>query len=424
MFAIRIKDLSKVYKLYEKPVDRLKETLNPSKKVYHKSFYALNHITFDVKKGETVGIVGTNGSGKSTILKIITGVLTPTNGSVEINGKISALLELGAGFNMEYTGIENIYLNGTMMGFTKKEMEAKLPEILSFADIGDFVYQPVKTYSSGMLVRLAFATAINVEPEILIVDEALSVGDVFFQSKCFHKINEIKEKGTTILLVTHDMSSIIKYCDKAVLLNRGNFVEEGKPNAIVDLYKKILANQYDPNNTKDLVEQAAIEVDQEKKWMTQLSVNPNQNIYGDKRAEIIDVGIFDEQERLTNLILKGNEFSIKMKVKFSETISEPIFAFTIKDTRGTELAGTNTLVENTGIKMGEAGKTYIITFTQKMLLQGKDYLISLGCTGFENGELVIYDRMYDVVNLSVISNKNTIGVYDMDSVVVYEEEEL
>lgn len=422
MFAIRIKDISKVYRLYEKPIDRLKEALSPFKKKYHKSFYALNNITFDVKQGETVGIVGTNGSGKSTILKIITGVLTPTNGTLEIEGKISALLELGAGFNMEYTGIENIYLNGTMMGFTKKEMEEKIPEILSFADIGDFVHQPVKTYSSGMLVRLAFATAINVEPEILIVDEALSVGDVFFQAKCFNKINEIKEKGTTILLVTHDMSSIIKYCDKAILLNRGNFVEEGKPNVIVDLYKKILANQYDPNKTSEIAAKAVIEVDQTKKWMHQLSVNPNQNIYGDKRAEIIDVGIFDEQGRLSNLIMKGQEFSIKMKVHFNETISEPIFAFTIKDTKGSELTGTNTMVENTGVKMAEAGKTYVISFTQKMMLQGKDYLLSLGCTGFENGELVIYDRMYDIVNLSVISNKNTVGIYDMDSAVVFEEE--
>jgi teichoic acid transport system ATP-binding protein len=422
MFAIRVKNLSKVYRLYEKQIDRLKETLSPFKKVYHKSFYALNDVTFDVPQGETVGIVGTNGSGKSTILKLITGVLTPTNGSIEISGKISALLELGAGFNMEYTGIENIYLNGTMMGFTKKEMDEKIKDILDFADIGDFVYQPVKTYSSGMLVRLAFATAINVEPEILIVDEALSVGDVFFQAKCFNKINEIKQKGTTILLVTHDMSSIIKYCDKAILLNRGNFIEEGKPNKIVDLYKKILANQYDPNKTLEALEAAAIQVDDTKKWMSQLSVNPDQNVYGDKRAEIIDVGIFDDQERLTNLIMKGKEFSIKMKVKFNETISEPIFAFTIKDTKGTELTGTNTLVENAGVKMVETGKTYIISFTQKMMLQGKDYLVSLGCTGFENGEFVIYDRMYDVVNISVVSNKNTVGVYDMDSMVVFEEE--
>ena len=178
--AITVNDVTKIYRMYDKPIDRLKESLHPRHKEYHKKFYALNKISFQVKKGETVGIIGTNGSGKSTILKIITGVLSPTTGSVEVEGNISALLELGAGFNSDYTGIENIYMNGTMMGFSRKEMDEKLQDILDFADIGDFVYQPVKTYSSGMFVRLAFALAINVEPEILIVDEALSVGDVFF----------------------------------------------------------------------------------------------------------------------------------------------------------------------------------------------------------------------------------------------------
>lgn len=215
--AITVNDVTKIYRMYDKPIDRLKESLHPRHKEYHKKFYALNKISFQVKKGETVGIIGTNGSGKSTILKIITGVLSPTTGSVEVEGNISALLELGAGFNSDYTGIENIYMNGTMMGFSRKEMDEKLQDILDFADIGDFVYQPVKTYSSGMFVRLAFALAINVEPEILIVDEALSVGDVFFQSKCYRRMEEIRESGTTILMVTHDMGSIIKYCDKVVL---------------------------------------------------------------------------------------------------------------------------------------------------------------------------------------------------------------
>ena len=224
--AISVKNVTKIYRLYDKPIDRLKESLSVTHKNYHKDFYALQNLSFDVKKGETVGIIGTNGSGKSTILKIITGVLTPTSGEVMVDGKISALLELGAGFNQDYTGIENIYMNGTMMGFSKKEMDEKLPDILEFADIGDFVYQPVKTYSSGMFVRLAFALSINVEPEILIVDEALSVGDVFFQSKCYRRMDELRKSGTTIVMVTHDMGSVIKYCDKVVLLNRGEFVAE------------------------------------------------------------------------------------------------------------------------------------------------------------------------------------------------------
>ena len=207
--AIQVKDLSKVYKLYNKPSDRLKETLGF--RVDAKEHYALKHVNFEVKKGETVGIIGTNGSGKSTILKIITGVLNPTDGEVNVDGRISALLELGAGFNMEYTGIENVYLNGTMMGFSREEIDARLQDILDFADIGDFVHQPVKAYSSGMFVRLAFAVAINIDPEILIVDEALSVGDVFFQAKCYRKFEEFKKMGRTILFVSHDLSSIARY---------------------------------------------------------------------------------------------------------------------------------------------------------------------------------------------------------------------
>ena len=249
MSAIKVDQVTKIYRLFDRPIDRLKESLNPFHKEYHKKFYALNEISFQVEQGQFMGIIGTNGSGKSTILKIITGVLTPTTGQVTVSGRVSALLELGGGFNMEYTGIENVYMNGTMMGYTRQEMDEKLPEILEFADIGDFVYQPVKTYSSGMFVRLAFALAINVDPDILIVDEALAVGDVFFQAKCYQKINEICKSGTTVLLVTHDMSTVIKYCDKVVVLNRGHFVAEGPARQMVDLYKKILANQEDMEAT-------------------------------------------------------------------------------------------------------------------------------------------------------------------------------
>ena len=237
-----------------------------------KEHYALNHVSFDVRRGETVGIIGTNGSGKSTILKIITGVLNPTGGEIEINGRISALLELGAGFNMEYTGIENIYLNGTMIGFSKEEIDAKLEEILAFADIGDFVYQPVKTYSSGMFVRLAFAVAINIDPEILIVDEALSVGDVFFQTKCYHKFEEFKAMGKTILFVSHDLSSISKYCDRVVLLNRGDKLAEGAPKEMIDMYKKVLVNQLEPQ--EESAEKETLQIQEEKEMKSFLTVNP------------------------------------------------------------------------------------------------------------------------------------------------------
>ena len=238
--VIQVNDLSKIYKLYNKPIDRLKESLGIAKKKNYTEHYALNHVSFQVERGEAVGIIGTNGSGKSTILKIITGVLNQTSGDVKVNGRISALLELGAGFNPEYSGLENVYLNGTMIGFSREEIDAKLQEILDFADIGDFIYQPVKTYSSCMFVRIAFAVAINIEPEILIVDEALSVGDVFFQAKCYHKFEEFRKKGKTLLLVTHDLGSVAKYCNRVILLNKGNKVAEGQPKEIIDMYKKIL----------------------------------------------------------------------------------------------------------------------------------------------------------------------------------------
>ncbi len=428
--AITVIDVTKLYRLYEKPFDRLKETLSPTHKNYHRDFYALNGISFDVKKGQTVGIIGTNGSGKSTILKIITGVLTPTSGSLEVNGVISALLELGAGFNMDYTGIENIYMNGTMMGFSRKEMEEKLNDILEFADIGDFVYQPVKTYSSGMFVRLAFALAINVEPEILIVDEALSVGDVFFQAKCYRRMEEIRQNGTTILMVTHDMGAIIKYCDQVVVLNKGNFIAQGEPGKMVDLYKKILANQMDDlslelaeirsgelndfSGEKAVSKKEAAKARQEGLMKEKLTVNPNRTEYGDKKAEIVDFGLLDERGNVTNLLLKGEYFSIKERIHFHDEIESPIFTYTIKDKRGADLTGTNTMYEASDVKAVKNGDEYEVEFKQKMTLQGGEYLLSMSCTGFENGEHVVYHRLYDIVNITVISNKNTVGVYDME----------
>ncbi len=449
-YAIEVKDVTKIYKLYDKPIDRLKESLSLRHREYHRDFYALQGISFTVEKGQTVGIIGTNGSGKSTILKIITGVLTPTSGQVQVNGKVSALLELGAGFNQDYTGIENIYMNGTMMGYSKKEMDAKLPEILEFAEIGDFVYQPVKTYSSGMFVRLAFALAINVEPEILIVDEALSVGDVFFQSKCYRRMEEIRKSGTTIVMVTHDMGSIIKYCDKVVLLNKGEFIAEGSAGKMVDLYKKILAGQMEALRAEiesgtdfsgdKVVKEEISEQDGEaggsgagvghseemngglsdgkpsKPVLMRdlLTINANREEYGDGRAEIFDLGLLDERGNVTNLLLKGEMFTIREKIRFHAPIQAPIFTYTIKDKKGTDLTGTNTLFEGTNIKPVQEGDVYDVSFTQKMTLQGGEYLLSMSCTGFEGGEHVVYHRLYDVANITVISNKNTVGVYDME----------
>ena len=404
--AIQVKHLDKMYKLYNKPSDRLRETLGL--KVPVREHYALRDVNFQVERGETVGIIGTNGSGKSTILKIITGVLNPTAGEVTVNGRISALLELGAGFNMEYTGIENIYLNGTMMGFSREEVDARLQDILDFADIGDFVYQPVKAYSSGMFVRLAFAVAINIDPEILIVDEALSVGDVFFQAKCYRKFEEFKKMGRTILFVSHDLSSISRYCDRVILLNKGVKMEEGSPKQMVDMYKQLLVGQ-DPAKAEENKET------QKENWSEQFQVNPNMLEYGSKLAEIVDFAVLDENGLCTNTIEKGSSFQIKMKVVFHENIQEPIMAYTFKDIKGTEITGTNTLFEKMAVEHSEAGDTCTVTFRQAMFLQGGEYLLSFGCTGYKDGEFTVFHRLYDACNITVVSNKNTVGFYDMNS---------
>ena len=359
-----------------------------------------------------MGIIGTNGSGKSTILKIITGVLNPTKGEVEVDGRISALLELGAGFNMEYSGIENVYLNGTMMGFSREEIDARLQDILDFADIGDFVYQPVKSYSSGMFVRLAFAVAINIDPEILIVDEALSVGDVFFQAKCYRKFEEFKAQGRTILFVSHDLSSIARYCDRVILLNKGVKLEEGSPKQMVDMYKQLLVGQ-DPAKAEE--EKAAGQP--KENWNSQFQVNPDMLEYGSRLAEIVDFAVLDEKGRCTNTIEKGSTFKIRMKVAFRETIQEPIMAFTFKDIKGTEITGTNTLFEKAAVEHSDAGDVCTVTFTQDMYLQGGEYLLSFGCTGYKDGEFTVFHRLYDACNVTVVSAKNTVGFYDMNSAV-------
>ena len=427
--AISVQGVSKIYKLYDKPIDRLKEAVSLTHKSYHRDFFALSDISFDVKKGETVGIIGTNGSGKSTILKIITGVLSPTTGTAEVSGNISALLELGAGFNSEYTGLENIYMNGTMMGFSREEMQRRMDDILRFADIGDFVNQPVKTYPSGMFVRLAFALAINVDPEILIVDEALSVGDVFFQAKCYRRMEEMMKNGTTILMVSHDMGSIIKYCDKVVLLNRGHFVAQGEAGKMVDLYKKILANQTDElaealiEQKKEALGLPVGEVHTDKSMKERMNLNPEVQEYGDGRASFEDFGTLDARGNVTNLLLKGEMFTIRERIRFHAPIEMPIFTYTLRDKKGTDITGTNTMFEGADIKPVKDGDVYTVSFRQKMNLQGGEYLLSMSCTGYENGEHVVYHRLYNVLSLTVISNKNTVGYYDMDSEVEAVREE-
>ncbi len=408
--VIQVSHLTKMYKLYDKPSDRLKEALGLTKKKIYREHYALHDVNFDIQEGECVGIIGTNGSGKSTILKIITGVLTPTEGEVKVNGRISALLELGAGFNMEYSGLENVYLNGTMIGFSKEEIDARLDDILDFADIGDFIHQPVKTYSSGMFVRLAFAVAINIDPEILVVDEALSVGDVFFQAKCYHKFEEFKKQGKTILFVSHDLSSVSKYCDRVILLNKGVKMDEGSPKQMVDLYKQLLVGQ-DP--VKQQEEPGSLS--KEEKSEGNFQANPNMLEYGNRMAEIIDFEVVDDKGVRSNTIEKGSSFRIRMKVRFNEDIQEPIMAYTFKNIKGTEITGTNTMFEKVQVEKSGKGDVCTATFTQEMNLQGGEYLLSFGCTGYKDGDFTVFHRLYDACNITVVSAKNTVGFYDMNS---------
>ena len=380
--AIAVDHISKVYKLYDKPMDRMVEALGLTKKKKYREHFALSDVSFQVKKGECVGIIGTNGSGKSTILKIITGVLNPTGGTLTVNGRIQALLELGAGFNMEYTGIENIYLNGTMNGFTEQEIESRMQDILDFADIGDYVKQPVKTYSSGMFVRLAFSVAINIDPEILIVDEALSVGDVFFQAKCYHKFEEFKKMGKTIIFVSHDLSSVSKYCDRVVLLNQGVKLGEGSPKEMIDDYKRVLVGQYELPESKSessLLNDEQIQVAVQKKAAKQDTSKLLE--YGTKEAVIEQFYMTDDRGTESKSIIKGSEFTIHMKVRFMADLPAPIFAFSIKTVKGTEITGTNTMFEKAFLEPVKAGAVKDITFTQKMSLQGGEYLLSFGVTG-------------------------------------------
>lgn len=378
---IEIKDLTKVYRLYENPVDRLKESLSLTKKKYHKEHYALRDISFEVKKGETIGIIGINGSGKSTLLKIITGVLNPTSGLVSVKGKVSALLELGAGFNPEYTGIENIYLNGTMMGYTREEVDLKVESIISFADIGEFINQPVKTYSSGMFARLAFAVAINVEPDILIVDEALSVGDVFFQNKCFKKFGELQNNGTTILFVSHDMYSVKQMCSKVLWIDQGiQKIFDEKDKVCSRYLNAQLKTMNQINECEDNL------VDEQSEFVTNKlgsklrcpAINvEGENVLSDE-VEIVSFFITDEQGNNTNILEAEKKYSCHMVGKFYTNISNVIFGFVVENNKGIPIISMNTYLADRYNSINvEAGDIIEVVFEILLpkLCKG-DYLIS------------------------------------------------
>lgn len=411
-YAIKIENVSKVYKLYNEPIDRLKEAMHPFKKKYHKDFYALNNLFFEIKKGETVGIIGKNGSGKSTLLKIITGVLNASSGNVEVNGRISALLELGAGFNFEYTGIQNIYLNGTLMGYTKEEMKKKIPAIIEFADIGDFVNQPVKIYSSGMFVRLAFSVAINTDPEILIVDEALSVGDIKFQQKCLRKIEEFS-KEKTVLFVTHDMGVINKFCNRAIWLNEGNIIEDG---TTFEVCKKYQAFMIDSRIGKVTNEGDKLEDD-----VTDLidNLDNDLDVMGDGKADIIGVGLLDNTlKSKINMVIPGEDINLIIKVRYNETIIDSIIGFTIKDRLGNIITQTNTFVieEDPGLCIGGQVKIYRFKFPLPYLNEGT-YTISPAVASGVQQAHIQHSWIHDAIIFNVINQKN----YNLQGIIVLNE---
>jgi len=417
--AIKIDNLSKVYHLYNKPQDRLKEALNPFKKSYHHDFYAMHDVNFEIKKGETVGIIGKNGAGKSTLLKMITGVLTQTTGSIQTVGKISSLLELGAGFNPEMTGLENIYLNGTLMGFSHKEMSSKIDDILTFADIGEFIHQPVKMYSSGMFARLAFSVSINVEPDILIVDEALSVGDMAFQMKCFKKFKDFQKEGRTILFVTHALDTVIRYCNRGIVIDNGHKVFDGSSKDAVDTFKKVLSGDfYDKGKTPI----TNMPINDSILLKNSFTTHKELDMYGNGKASIIDYGILDANDKASAIIDYDSPFKIVLKITFFETLVDPIFAFTLKDSKGLEITGTNTAMKLVTEKSYEKGQTITIIFTQNANLQLGSYALSLGCVGINETGIEVYSRIYDAILFDIIGSQQMVGFFDLKSEVTFDEE--
>jgi len=402
---IEIKQLHKDFKLYTSHKHRIFEVFHPFRKTYHREFHALQDINLTIKKGDTVGIVGQNGSGKSTLLQLICGILTPTSGSVRVDGRVSALLELGAGFNPEFTGRENVFLNGSILGFSHADMEACYDDILSFAEIGEFIDQPVKTYSSGMYVRLAFAVAINVKPDILIVDEALSVGDTLFQAKCFAKFAEFQKNGVTILFVTHSLDLITRYCNQAILLDHGRLLEQGNPKDVVDAYNRLLVKC----STEDQSVADSIDISAKS------SEGKQESRYGVGKAAIEETGIYDLSGKRVKTLIFGNEYEFRASVFFSELVQEPIYSYTIKDVKGFDITGTNTLYKDIYTGSAESGDQYKVIFRQKIMLAPGGYLLSFGCAGLEDGAYTVYERRYDVLDFQVVAEHGIVGFFDSDS---------
>ena len=407
--AVRVSNLTKTYKLYQSPRDRLKEAFLPGNKIRHRPFDALSNIDLEIMPATTVGIIGRNGSGKSTLLQCIRGIVPPTTGEVKVNGRIAALLELGAGFNPEFSGRDNLYINAAILGLERAQVDARLDDILAFADIGDYIDQPVRSYSSGMYVRLAFSIAIHVDPEILIVDEALAVGDIHFQARCFDRFHQFREQGVTVIFVTHDLNMVTRYCDHAYLLSQGRIVTSGVPREVVAAYRKVETGH-------------AIESDLPIEEQTEDSpadhlfdVNPYETRYGNNKATITGGGVFDSNGEAVQILHSREAYRVSLEVTFAEEIDNPVFAFTIKDVKGTDLAGTNTHFAEVPTGTFAPGETVTIDFVQPVSLAAGSYLLSFGCVSLAAGDLEIYDRRHDYISFQVVADKPCVGIVDLGS---------
>jgi ABC-type polysaccharide/polyol phosphate transport system ATPase subunit len=419
--ALRVEGVAKQYRIYDHPSDRLKETLTRGWLKRHREFWALNEISFEIERGTTVGIVGPNGSGKSTLLQIITGTLAPTHGDVQVEGRVAALLELGAGFNPEFTGLENIYMNAALMGFSRADTKARLERIERFAEIGDFLHQPVKTYSSGMYVRLAFAIAVNTDPDILVVDEALSVGDTIFQHRCVRRIREMQEAGTTILFVSHEPTLVRALCSRAILLNAGRVVADGTPMEVLNRYQRVIMAREEAYADSDQTPPDAPDAPQSENAGAAaldatgaIARQPLQYSYrhGNKRAEVIGAELVDGATgRPVELVETGEAVAVRLRVLFHEDAPEPVCGFMIRNRHGINVYGTNT--EQRGQPLGAARHGEIIeaVFTFDCWLGQEHYFVSVaahtpGGEAFDWLDGAIFFRVSCAVEMEGIANLN------------------
>jgi len=388
--------------MFSRKKDRLLETIIPAYQ-RHSTFSAINDLNLEVKRGEILGILGRNGAGKSTLLKMITGVVTPTSGTIEIDGKISSLLELGTAFNGELTGVENIYQHGQVMGISKKEMEKKKQEIIDFADIGEHLYQPVKTYSSGMFARLAFACAINVDPDILIVDEVLSVGDMAFQMKCFKKFEQFKDAGKTILFVSHNTNDILTNCDRAVILDKGKKIFDGTSKEGVERFKKLMSG-VDLDENKGITGNSVMQI------------NPEMLVYGNGKAAISNFVIKNEKDEVTSTVSNSEKITFSYDVTFNEFVENPIFTMSVKNFKGVVVCGANTNLYGVKTRNYNAGEVAHVKFVQRIPLAPDKYSLSISCTKYQDdGELEIIDRHYDAIFFDITSTRASVGILDVKS---------